>query len=895
MGWSHDYAIHMWRVMHPDVHETSVWADARITTLLYMPLNQMGSVILVDDLERHVIVAQQMHWSRRGSETTCVLCDGNGTPGATGALDKTEKRHRPSTDEAPQKTRKIALPGRPDAVDAAEHKEGDESNRNKERKERKERKEDDRKSATGPVDLYAGVTPTYQIFSLSGGRLLLRHRVHQPDLRPRIDDKQFAPDHKQTTSVHPRRKCVAGLPAIVSHEQFLANLEAALEDNGRDGRSGRGEFDGDGVKRIGLLTEAMATIARRFPGCALVAAGGILGLCVQPTRDDYAIESGSDMWRRLWLNWISQEPPDVDLWLVCPSLGSEQIAQILDVLARLLDPEWDKDKYRYDPAVDCMSFGRHVKFQLMLRPVPSVADLLRSFALDCSRLAWDGRTLWALPETLRCLATGVNVVTREGLCTTTRSRLLQVARRGFGFWTRDADLFGSADTQTKLVRWCAAMARWTGRAASGLERLDTLSLLHVLDATDTPHRNLPHLEFVGSGRYCARPPMAVPFACAGRFVALGQDVLDFLAVMLHGFEVVRVSECSRTLHRLIGGSGAWGVLVQREFLGRARLPAGPAMRIYRQLAGDVTCELAWHRQPSPSEFYPFWHRGRLLALAYSLPALYEWTPGQWNATAIVVTGSPLSDLGVPHTLVPCGRFRVMLSDCGALAHIVERPGRIVQTSCAYESMDGRWCVGRTGAGPGIHMFGPNGSETECFISVFGTIPCVDENLPDSPLWMVSATQLIRYPYQEYADVDAEFFRVDGIVDEFGEPFKMDIPRFDVVAVVGHTLVARLLAEDAQGWFRLDTRSATKRWRKFDVIGAGAVGTHAIGGERSVTGVLVGNSLVFISNRGPSAAVHKHGDWLPSLVMSHPLPFEAATEAPPVLLVSLPAVASAPPT
>jgi hypothetical protein len=93
-----------------------------------------------------------------------------------------------------------------------------------------------------------------------------------------------------------------GSACVVSYAEFLANVDRATDGNAT------------------RIRDALRHIAGMRPGCQVVVAGGLVALCLRPTAP---IESGTAEWRAEWLDRISQESPDVDLWLVNHSEPSD--------------------------------------------------------------------------------------------------------------------------------------------------------------------------------------------------------------------------------------------------------------------------------------------------------------------------------------------------------------------------------------------------------------------------------------------------------------------------------------------------------------------------------------------------------------------------------------------
>lgn len=87
---------------------------------------------------------------------------------------------------------------------------------------------------------------------------------------------------------------------------------------------------------------------------------------------------------------------------------------------------------KYDVHVEGVEPFELPKVQLVTRKFSTIAEVLGCFDVDCCSVAFDNTKVWASPEAVRALRTGVNVIDLNFRSATFENRLLKYTRRGFG-------------------------------------------------------------------------------------------------------------------------------------------------------------------------------------------------------------------------------------------------------------------------------------------------------------------------------------------------------------------------------------------------------------------------------------------------------------------------------
>jgi hypothetical protein len=153
---------------------------------------------------------------------------------------------------------------------------------------------------------------------------------------------------------------------------------------------------------------------------------------------------------------------DIDLFLTTrdPDVALETILEVYRRLRRAVPPSCPIEILRSPNSVTFLPPWPYRAIQVVSRLYHSAAQVLLGFDLDCCCVAYDGKSVLALPRALRALRRGYNLVDPSRQSLTYENRLMKYARRGFTIAVPgDVDLQKSiAAVRAKLLAGLAAGA-----------------------------------------------------------------------------------------------------------------------------------------------------------------------------------------------------------------------------------------------------------------------------------------------------------------------------------------------------------------------------------------------------------------------------------------------------
>ncbi len=153
---------------------------------------------------------------------------------------------------------------------------------------------------------------------------------------------------------------------------------------------------------------------------------------------------------------------DIDLFLTTrdPDVALETILEVYRRLRRAVPLSCPIEILRSPNSVTFLPPWPYRAIQVVSRLYHSAAQVLLGFDLDCCCVAYDGKSVLALPRALRALRRGYNLVDPSRQSLTYENRLMKYARRGFAIAVPgDVDLQKSiAAVRAKLLAGLAAGA-----------------------------------------------------------------------------------------------------------------------------------------------------------------------------------------------------------------------------------------------------------------------------------------------------------------------------------------------------------------------------------------------------------------------------------------------------